>query len=236
MSPRSGAKTRGSSNGPTPPPPTPPHPTPPPPPPHRPPPPPKFPPPPPPQNPPPQTPGENPPLTPPPPPSARPAPNDPPFPPRNNPPRSNGVGNPRSNPRPPHPGTRSQDKSDHEILFQQFFKSVGPRTYAAQVKQANNGNHYLVLTEGKRDEKTGDLRKSCLYVYSEDFVAFFQLVKETSLFIKANPLPPEVKAKRNRFWSKQDKGGPRTSHQPKPSLHAPLPAVPIAPAPSTQVA
>ena len=28
---------------------------------------------------------------------------------------------------------------EHEILFQKFFKSVGPRTYAAQVKRAKNG-------------------------------------------------------------------------------------------------
>ena len=47
-------------------------------------------------------------------------------------------------------------KPEPKILFQQFFKSVGPRTYAAQVKQAANGNHFLVLTEGKRDDKTNE--------------------------------------------------------------------------------
>jgi hypothetical protein len=131
---------------------------------------------------------------------------------------------------------KNKEKKEPKILFQQFFKSVGPRTYAAQVKEAGNGNHFLVLTEGKRDEKTGDLRKSCVYVYSEDFVAFFQLVKEMSLFIKANPLPPEVKARRDRFWSKQGKGGPQSSDQPKPGVAAPPPAVPSAPAPSIRSA
>src|SRR4051812_35560996 len=38
-------------------------------------------------------------------------------------------------------------KPEQEILFQNYFKSVGPRTYAAQVKKAGNGNHFLVLTE-----------------------------------------------------------------------------------------
>ena len=46
-----------------------------------------------------------------------------------------------------------------QIIFQKYFKSVGPRTYAAQVKVATNGNHFLVLTEGKRDEKN-ELRKT----------------------------------------------------------------------------
>src|SRR5688572_10098662 len=76
---------------------------------------------------------------------------------------------------------------EHEILFQKFFRSVGPRTYAAQVKRATNGNHYLVLTEGKRDEKTGDVRKCRVFVYSEDFVELFRLIKAAAEFIKDNP-------------------------------------------------
>src|SRR5689334_13186406 len=60
-------------------------------------------------------------------------------------------------------------KPEPKILSQKYFKSVGPRTYAAQLMEAGNGNHYLVLTEGKRDEKTGEVRKSKLFVFSEDF-------------------------------------------------------------------
>ena len=82
-----------------------------------------------------------------------------------------------------------RDEAEHEILFQKFFKSVGPRTYAAQVKRADNGNHYLVLTEGKRDEATGEVRKTRLFVFSEDFVEFFRLIKSAAEFIKANPVP-----------------------------------------------
>ena len=54
------------------------------------------------------------------------------------------------------PQAAGQTAGEHEIMFQNWFKSVGPRTYAAQVKKAKNGNHFLVLTEGKRDEKTGE--------------------------------------------------------------------------------
>jgi hypothetical protein len=89
------------------------------------------------------------------------------------------------------------------ILFQQFFKSVGPRTYAAQVKRAANGNHFLVLTEGKRDEKTNELRKSRLFIYGEDFSAFFKLMKASAEFVRANPVPDEVKAKRDKVWAKK---------------------------------
>jgi hypothetical protein len=94
-------------------------------------------------------------------------------------------------------------KPEPKILFQQFFKSVGPRTYAAQVKQAANGNHFLVLTEGKRDEKTNEVRKSRLFIYSEDFVAFFHLMKSSAEWIKANPVDEKVKAKRDKVWAKK---------------------------------
>jgi hypothetical protein len=96
-------------------------------------------------------------------------------------------------------------KPEPVILFQEFFKSVGPRTYVAQVKRAANGNHFLVLTEGKRDEKTNELRKSRLFIYSEDFVAFYKLMKASAEFVKANPVPNEVKAKRDKVWAKQGK-------------------------------
>jgi hypothetical protein len=91
-------------------------------------------------------------------------------------------------------------KKEHEILFQKFFKSVGPRTYAAQVKRASNGNHYLVLLEGKRDDSTGEVRKTRLFIYSEDFVEFFRLLKSAGEFIKANPLPEDARRKRDAYW------------------------------------
>ena len=114
------------------------------------------------------------------------------------------------------------DKAEHEILFQKYFKSVGPRTYAAQVKRANNGNHYLVLTEGKRDDATGEVRKTRLFIFGEDFIEFFRMLHETAQFIKANPVPDEVKKKRQRFWAKKanDAGGKSTA-PPRPFRPAP---------------
>ena len=115
------------------------------------------------------------------------------------------------------------DKPEPEILFQKYFKSVGPRTYAAQLKRAANGNHFLVLTEGKRDEKTGDVRKTKLYVWSEDFVAFFRMLHETAKHIRENPLPEEIRLKRERFWAKQAAGKSSappqsaTTNPPKPA-------------------
>lgn len=94
-------------------------------------------------------------------------------------------------------------KGEETILFQTFFKSVGPRTYAAQVKRAGNGNHALVLTEGKRDPDTGEVKKHKLYLWSEDFPAFFKMLQETVGWIKANPVPEEVKARRDRFWKRE---------------------------------
>ena len=95
-------------------------------------------------------------------------------------------------------------KPEDKILFQTYFKSVGPRTYASQIKEASNGNPYLVLTEGKRDDKTGDIRKMRLFVFSEDFGPFFRLLHETAQYIKANPVPEEVKQRRRRYWEKRN--------------------------------
>ncbi len=112
----------------------------------------------------------------------------------------------------PRSNLKAGPKPEPKILFQSYFKSVGPRTYAAQMKEAANGNHFLVLTEGKRDESSGDVKKTRLFVFSEDFVAFFRLMKETSEFIKAHPLSEKVKQKREKFWAKHN--SPATASGP----------------------
>lgn len=101
----------------------------------------------------------------------------------------------------------STPRPEPKILFQKFFKSVGPRTYAVQVKEASNGNHFIVLTEGKRDEKTDEIRKTRLFIFSEDFSEFFRMVKELAEFIKANPVPDDVRRKREKFWAIQRNSG-----------------------------
>jgi hypothetical protein len=94
-------------------------------------------------------------------------------------------------------------KVEPKIIHQTFFRSVGPRTYASQVKELGNGNQLLVLTEGKRDDATGEVRKTRLFVYAEDFSAFFKMLKESAAFISAHPLPEAVRKKRQQFWAKQ---------------------------------
>lgn len=108
-----------------------------------------------------------------------------------------------------------RSKPEPVIRFQRFFKSMGPRTYAAQIKEASNGNPFLVLTEGKRDEKTGELRKSRLFIFSEDFPAFFRMLHETAQYLKANPVPEEVKRRRERYWAKQAKATGETKDSPR---------------------
>src|SRR5262249_49080463 len=101
---------------------------------------------------------------------------------------------PRANGRLAH----GSQKPDDKILFQKYFKSVGRRTYAAQLKEAGNGNHFLVLTEGKRDPVTNEVKKLKLFIYSEDFAAYFRMLHETAQFIKAHPVSPEIKIRRIR--------------------------------------
>jgi hypothetical protein len=79
--------------------------------------------------------------------------------------------------------------AEQKILFQDYFKSVGTRTYAAQVKEASNGNHFIVLTEGKREKDSDLVRKTKLLVFSEDFEAFFAMVRKTADFVKSHPVP-----------------------------------------------
>ena len=106
---------------------------------------------------------------------------------------------PKSNPQ------RSDSKPEPKILYQSYFKSVGTRTYAAQVKQASNGNHFITLTEGRRDEKTGELRKIYVMVWSEDFEAFFKLVADTNKFVREHPVPTAVAERQARMWERKRK-------------------------------
>lgn len=112
-------------------------------------------------------------------------------------------------------------KPEHEILFQQYFKSVNPaKTYAVQLKRAGNGNHYLVLTEGKRDDSTGEVRKTRVFVYSEDFKEYFKMLQSAAVFIRNNPVPDEVKRKRDRFWAKNAEQPHAAKANPDPALTA----------------
>ena len=99
----------------------------------------------------------------------------------------------------------SAPRPEPKILYQTFFKSIGTRTYAAQVKQASNGNHFIALTEGRRDEKTGDLRKNFVLVFGEDFEAFFKMLDDTKQFVHQHPVPADIAKKQARFWENKRK-------------------------------
>ena len=126
--------------------------------------------------------------------------------------------------RPTPPSAKNNGAADEQkILFQKFFKSIGPRTYAAQIKQARNGNYFLVLTEGKRDPETDEVRKTKILVFSEDFKEFFHLLTDTVAFLREHPMPDEIKAKRQRFWAKRNgEQKPRTA-DPKSVKPPPAP-------------
>jgi hypothetical protein len=107
----------------------------------------------------------------------------------------------------PPPAAKSRrepaQKPEPKLLFQRFFKSVGPRHYSAQLKELANGNRVLVLTEEKRDPKSPLMRPLRLYVFGEDFSAFFRMLQETAVFIRSNPLSPEIRRKRQEYWSRR---------------------------------
>lgn len=132
------------------------------------------------------------------------------------PPRASGAGprTPAPNPQrftenaAPRSGPAESSPSEAPILFQDYFKSPGPRTYAAQVKRAKNDNHFLVITEGKRDEKTGDVRKNKILIFSEDFSAFFAMIEHAAQFIRANPVAPEVAQRQRKFWNARKNAPP----------------------------
>lgn len=105
-------------------------------------------------------------------------------------------------------------KPEPKILFQRYFKSIGSRTYAVQVKEVANGNHLLVLTEGKRDPQTNEVRKSRVFVYGEDFIHFFRQLHETAAFLRANPVPEEVRARREKFWARKTRETREASSSP----------------------
>jgi hypothetical protein len=61
-----------------------------------------------------------------------------------------------------------------------------------------------VLTESKRDLETGEVKKTKLSIYSEDFGQYFRMLHETAQFIKTHPVPEEVKERRQRYWAKKE--------------------------------
>jgi hypothetical protein len=105
---------------------------------------------------------------------------------------------------PTKPTSSRAAKSDHKVLFQKYFKSIGPRTYGVQIKESNKGNHYIVLNENRRDITTSDVKKTRMFIYSEDFAHYFRMLHETAQFIKTHPVPEEIKLRRQRYWARKE--------------------------------
>ena len=113
----------------------------------------------------------------------------------------------------PQAARASAAKGDHKILFQKYFKSIGPRTYAVQIKESNNGNHYIVLTEGKRDLVTSEIRKNRLFIYSEALCRLLpDVVHETDpSSLRPTPVSEQIKGQ-----SGSGIGRGRKPKQPQP--------------------
>ncbi|MGN6506624.1 MAG: hypothetical protein ACTHM6_13775 [Tepidisphaeraceae bacterium] len=71
------------------------------------------------------------------------------------------------------------------------------------MKKATNGNHYLVLTEGRRDDKTGEVYKKRLNVFSEDFEPCVDRIRAFAAFKKAHPVPDNVRQRQAALWKKK---------------------------------
>src|SRR5687768_10766653 len=116
-----------------------------------------------------------------------------------------------------------------KTLFQKYFKSVGTRSYAAHLKENDKGNQFLVLTESKRDPASGETKKTKVFIYSEDFAQYFRMLHETAQFIKAHPVPEEVKLKRQRYWARKEAEQAAAARLAPPRVAA-VPATPVRPA------
>ena len=56
----------------------------------------------------------------------------------------------------------------------------------------------------KRDPASGEVKKTKVFVYSEDFAQYFRMLHETAQFIKAHPVSQEIKMRRMRYWAKKE--------------------------------
>ncbi len=62
-----------------------------------------------------------------------------------------------------------------------------------------------MLTEGKREKDSDLVRKTKLLVFSEDFDAFFAMVRKTAEFVRSHPVPEKVRRQQEKFWKQRDR-------------------------------
>jgi len=82
-----------------------------------------------------------------------------------------------------------EDKRDNIVVFNRTLKA-GKRTYFFDVKETNNGEYYLSLTESKRFFNKNDgsfyFKKRNLYLYKENMIEFSRSLNDIIQFIEEN--------------------------------------------------
>lgn len=63
-------------------------------------------------------------------------------------------------------------------LFSETLKGAG-RTYFFDLKEASNGNPFLCITESRKNQQ-GEYEKVRLYLFSEDFEKFSELLNKAT--------------------------------------------------------
>jgi Protein of unknown function (DUF3276) len=120
----------------------------------------------------------------------------------------------------PTAATPPAQKTPPRVLFRRDFKSVGPRSYGAEVKEASNGNHFLVLSETKPAKDTGEMRQHSIFIFSEDFDAYWNLLRDAARFIKDNPMPEAKRRERQAFWKDKPRQPQAAAARPAPRTDA----------------
>ncbi|MBN2746498.1 MAG: DUF3276 family protein [Bacteroidales bacterium] len=82
-----------------------------------------------------------------------------------------------------------EDTRDNAVVFNRTLKA-GKRTYFFDVKETNNGEFYLSLTESKRFFNKNDgsfyFKKRNIYLYKENMIEFSKQLHEIIQFIEEN--------------------------------------------------
>jgi hypothetical protein len=68
-----------------------------------------------------------------------------------------------------------------EAIFSRSIKTKG-RTYFLDVKEASNGNKYLIICESRKVD--GEWQRNRIMVFESDIPAFFQGLKEAAPSLK----------------------------------------------------
>jgi hypothetical protein len=77
------------------------------------------------------------------------------------------------------------DNREREEVFSKKVRA-GKRTYFFDVKATRSNDYYVTITESKKRLEDGVFVKHKIFLYKEDFEKFFEGLKDTVDYIKAN--------------------------------------------------